>query len=197
MEFHLKDGTVVNGDCTNRGHQECWTAEYRAETSRKRQKNPTCKKSSGLTGKIKCGNCGCNLRRQIQPCKSADGGRHYFWRCPEQADGCEKPSLRDDILKGQIAEAMGTEGYDEEAFSEKVDFISVLSAAELELHFVDGRIVRKTYVKPKRQGRKWTPEQRAKFSESIKGTYTPERRQKMSEHMKQLRKERGKAWRKA
>ena len=108
-----------------------------------------------------------------------------------------EPSLRDDILKGQIAEAMGTEGYDEEAFSEKVDFISVLSAAELELHFVDGRIVRKTYVKPKRQGRKWTPEQRAKFSESIKGTYTPERRQKMSEHMKQLRKERGKAWRKA
>ena len=33
-------------------------------------------------------------------------------------------------------------------------------------------------------------EQRAKFKESIKGSYTPERRKAMSEHMKQVRRER-------
>ena len=39
-------------------------------------------------------------------------------------------------------------------------------------------------------------EQRAKFKQSIKGALPLERRKAMSEHMKQLRKERGKAWRK-
>ena len=72
----------------------------------------------------------------------------------------------------------------------------VLSATEMVFHFKDGRTVSRTWEQPKRVGRPWTDEQRAKFKESVKGRYTPELRQQMSEHMKQLRKERGKAWRK-
>ena len=78
----------------------------------------------------------------------------------------------------------------------RIDHIDVLSASEMVFHFKDGGTVRRTWEQPKRVGRPWTDEQRAKFKESIKGAYTPERRQQMSEHMKQLRKERGKAWRK-
>lgn len=81
-------------------------------------------------------------------------------------------------------------------FSIPYELIDVISATEMVFHFKDGRTVSRTWEQPKRVGRPWTDEQRAKFKESIKGRYTPEVRQQMSEHMKQLRKERGKAWRK-
>ena len=84
--------------------------------------------------------------------------------------------------------------YDE--FEKQIDHIDVLSSTEMVFHFKNGRTVSRTWEQPKRVGRPWTDEQRAKFQESIKGRYTPEVRQQMSEHMKQLRKERGKAWRK-
>ena len=104
--------------------------------------------------------------------------------------------MREDVLKSFIAETLGIAEFDDREFDIQIDHIDVLSAAEMIFHFKDGRTVSRKWEQPKRVGRHWTDEQRAKFMESIKDRYTPELRQQMSEHMKQLRKERGKAWRK-
>ena len=103
--------------------------------------------------------------------------------------------MREDLLKPFIAETLGIDEFDDGEFEKQFDHIEVLSAAEMVFQFKDGRTVSRTWKQPKRVGRSWTDEQRAKFKKSIKGRYTPEVRQQMSEHMKQLRKERGKAWR--
>jgi Spy/CpxP family protein refolding chaperone len=59
----------------------------------------------------------------------------------------------------------------------------------LEFTCTDGHTEEAEYS-TKRKGKPGTEEQRAKFKESIKGSYTPERRKAMSEHMKQVRRER-------
>lgn len=195
LEFHMADGSIITKDCPNTGHQDCWTEEYRAKTSEKRRKKPNCYKSTAMTGKIKCVKCGCNFRRATQPSKTAKDGKAFYWRCAEH-NCCETIGLREDILKPLIAEVLGIKEFDDTEFENQIDHIDVLSAHEIVFHFKDGMTVSRTWEQPKRVGRPWTEEQRAKFKESIKGSYTPERRQQMSEYMKQLRKERGKAWRK-
>jgi site-specific DNA recombinase len=148
-----------------------------------------------MTGKIKCAVCGCNFRRASQPSATSESGKAFYWRCAER-NGCGTVGLREDVLKPFIAETLGIPEFDDAEFEKRIDHIDVLSASEMVFHFKDGGTVGRTWVQPKRVGRPWTDEQRTKFKESIKGAYTPERRQQMSEHMKQLRKERGKAWRK-
>lgn len=195
LEFHLKDGTVVTKDCPNTGHQDCWTAEYRAKTSEKRRKKPNCKGSSVMTGRIKCAQCGCNFRKASQQSATSESGKAYYWRCAEH-NGCGTIGFREDLLKPFISETIGTTEFSDSEFDRQIDHIDVLSTSEMVFYYKDGRTVKRTWEQPKRIGRPWTDEQRAKFKESMKGRYTPEVRQQMSEHMKQLRKERGKAWRK-
>lgn len=193
LEFHMADGSVITRDCPNTGHQDCWTAEYRAKVSAQRRKtgiNP--KGVSCFTAKIKCPVCGCNFRSATQSGK--DGKKVSYWRCADK-NGCAARGLRDDWLRELSAEVLGTDTFDETVFKERIEYISVLSNSEIAFHFCDGHVENRPWdFKAARP--KWTDEQRAKFKESIKGAYPPERRQQMSEHMKQLRKERGKAWRK-
>ena len=60
-----------------------------------------------------------------------------------------------------------------------------------------GSTIKRTWVQPKRVGKPWTEERRAKFIESSKHrVITPEQRKAMSERMKALRKERGDKWKK-
>ena len=195
LEFHMKDGRITTKDCPNTGHQDCWTEEYRAITSAKRKQNPTCRKSSVMTGKIKCVHCGCNFRNQISKTSGADGTKRHHWRCAEH-NGCNTVGLRDDLLRNMTADVLGITDFNEAVFNEQIDHIDVLSASEIVFCFKDGRTVSRTWEKPKRIGKPWTEEQRAKFKESIKASFTSERRQQISEQMKRLRKERGKAWRK-
>ena len=195
LEFHMKDGRIVTKDCPNTGHRDCWTAEYRAITSAKRKQNPSCRKSSVMTGKIKCVHCGCNFRNQISKSRGTDGTKHHHWRCAEH-NGCNTVGLRDDYLRKMIADVLEISGFDEKIFNEQIDHIDVLSASEVVICFKDGRKINRTWIQPKREGKPWTDEQREKFKKSIQKSYTPERRKQISEHMKQIRKERGKAWRK-
>ena len=194
LEFHMADGCVVTKACPNTGHRDCWTPERRAEVSAKRRENGTNPiGASCFTGRIKCVSCGCNFRKATRNCK--DGSKVSHWRCAEH-NGCDSPSLREDLLEQMAAEVLGLDAFDAAAFREKIDRVEVLSSSELRFCFKDGRTVSRNWQPPERVGRPWTEEQRAKFKESIKGAYTPERRRQMSEHMKQLRKERGDKWRK-
>ncbi|MBP3818895.1 MAG: hypothetical protein J6H31_11405 [Butyrivibrio sp.] len=94
------------------------------------------------------------------------------------------------------ADVLGITEFDENIFKDKIDHIDIFSASELVFCFKNGKMVSRTWEQPKRVGKPWTEKQRAKFKKSIQKSYTPEIRKQMSEHMKQLRKERGKAWRK-
>ena len=87
------------------------------------------------------------------------------------------------------ARLMGTPEFDGDAFRDQVDCITMVKSGLLKFSFTDGHTEEAEYS-TKRKGKPWTEEQRAKFKESIKGSYTPERRKAMSEHMKQIRRER-------
>ena len=99
-------------------------------------------------------------------------------------------------MKSFIAGTLGIPEFDDAEFEKQIDHIDVLSATEMVFHFKNGDTLSRTWKKPKKVGKPWTNEQRAKFKESVKGRYTAEKRQQMSEHMKQIRKERGEHWRK-
>lgn len=196
MVFYFSDGTSLRHEWVNTSKRDCWTDEYKAKTSAYRRNHAIKRKDiTCFTTKIKCVHCGCNFRNQISKSSGVDGTKHHHWRCAEH-NGCNTVGLRDDHLRQMIADVLEISGFDEKIFNEQIDHIDVLSASEMVICFKDGRKINRTWIQPKREGKPWTDEQRAKFKKSIQKSYTPERRKQMSEHMKQIRKERGKAWRK-
>ncbi|MDO4553909.1 MAG: recombinase family protein [Lachnospiraceae bacterium] len=196
LEFHMADGRVIKKDCPNTGHKDCWTAEYRAKTSEKRKKHGTNPKgASCFTGKIKCKTCGCNFRKATQPSATAQSGKAYYWRCAEHSNGCQTAGLREDVLKPLFADALGMTAFDDAHFRKTVDYISVLSATDLEIFKKDGTVTAVVYEPPARKCQPRTEEQKDHMRRLMKERWTPERRQKMSKNMKQLRKERGENWR--
>ena len=196
LTFHFKDGSNKTLPWVNTSKKDAWTEEVRASVSKYRRNHPINREDiSCLTTKIKCVQCGCNFRRATQSSPTSKTGKHHYWRCVDR-NGCGTVGLREDLLKPILAEIIGIADFDEKLFNEQIDHIDVLSASEMVICFKDGRKINHTWIQPKREGKPWTEEQRAKFRESTKGLYTPERRKKMSEHMKKVRKERGKAWHK-
>ena len=197
LEFHMTDGRVITKDCPNTGHKDCWTAEYRAKTSAKRRKNGTnCKGSSCFTGKIKCKNCGCNFRRATQPSATAESGKVNYWRCSEHSNGCQTAGLREDALIPLIADTLGMAEFDDALFRKTVEYISVLTDKDLEIHKKDGTVTAVIYTPPAPKRLPRTEEQKAHMRSLMKEKWTPERKTEMSERMKQMRKERGENWRK-
>lgn len=197
LEFHMTDGRVITKDCPNTGHKDCWTAEYRAKTSAKRRKNGTnCKGSSCFTGKIKCKNCGCNFRRATQPSATAESGKVNYWRCSEHSNGCQTAGLREDVLIPLLADTLGMAEFDEAVFRKTVDYISVLTDKDLEIHKKDGTVTAVIYTPPAPKRLPRTEDQKAHMRSLMKEKWTPERKTEMSERMKQMRKERGENWRK-
>lgn len=197
LEFHMTDGRVITKDCPNTGHKDCWTAEYRAKTSAKRRKNGTkCKGSSCFTGKIKCKNCGCNFRRATQPSATAESGKVNYWRCAEHSNGCQTAGLREDVLIPLLADTLGMAEFDEAVFRKTVNYISVLTDKDLEIHKKDGTVTAVIYTPPAPKRLPRTEEQKAHMRSLMKEKWIPERKAEMSERMRQMRKERGENWRK-
>ena len=107
LHFFLKDGTEVTLPAPNTGHQDCWTAEYRAETSRKRREHPNAKGTTELSARIKCATCSCNFRRFTKPASNPSKPKMHYWRCTEHGKDCITIGLREDALKKQIADLPG------------------------------------------------------------------------------------------
>ena len=148
-------------------------------------------KYSPFTTRIKCEHCGSAFRRQSQSCKSSPTGKMGYWRCgtdKKSGRGCRTKGIREDRLMGLTAKGMGTPEFDGDTFRAQVGHISVSTEMSLTYHFLDGHEESVQYDF-RYQGRPWTEEQRAKFKESIKGTFTEERRRAMSEKMKKIRSE--------
>lgn len=192
LTFFMRDGSVFTRECRNTGHQDCWTKEHRAVASEYRLKHSSERAGSTcFTGKIKCGFCGMNYQRATQ---SNAGKKTRYWRCPSKGEP-DKKGLREDHLRELCAEVLHIDTFDEAAFTQAIDHITVSPDAVLEFQFNDGHAEIHNWSY-ERHGHKWTASQRARFSETMKRHYTPERRQTMSEKMKQIRKERRAQWRK-
>ena len=135
------------------------------------------------------------LRYELPKSNTIQRGQETrYWRCPSKGEP-DKKGLREDHLRELCAEVLHIDTFDEAAFTQAIDHITVSPDAVLEFQFNDGHAEIHNWSY-ERHGHKWTAAQRARFSETMKRHYTPERRQTMSEKMKQIRKERGAQWRK-
>ena len=196
LVFYMKDGTVIEKACPNTGHQDCWTAEYRARISAKRRKKPNCRTKFALTGMLKCTECGCNFRRCTQPSATSEDGKFYYWRCAEHGQGCKTIGMREDYLKQQLAKALDEKEWNDAVIQEKVDHINVSAGNLLQIIMKDGSNIDMTFFAPKKKCRPKTEEEKAHMRRLMKERWTPELKQQMSNYMKNLRKERGDKWRK-
>ena len=189
LVFHFYDGTEVTKEWKSTAKQDCWTDEYK-DRQREWVRNYMAKgdgRFSPFTTRIKCGCCGGSCRRQVQ---GSSDGKIAYWRCSGgSATNCGIKGIREPELMEIAAGLMDLPEFDGDAFREQVDHITMVKSGQLEFTFTDGHTEEAEYS-TKRKGKPWTEEQRAKFKESIKGSYTPERRKAMSEHMKQVRRER-------
>jgi site-specific DNA recombinase len=189
LQFFLKDGTEITRPAPNTGHQDCWTAEYRAETSKKRREHPYAKGTTELSGRIKCAACGCNFRRCTQPASNPNKPKMHYWRCSNHSNGCITIGLREDVLKKQIAEIMGVSEYDAELFKQRIEVIYVKDKDLLEFHFRDGRIQTTHYIPPEKTFKPRSEEARNHMRKLMQERWTPEAKAEMSEKMKQIRSE--------
>ena len=189
LQFFLKDGTESTRPAPNTGHQDCWTAEYRAETSKKRREHPYAKGTTELSGKIKCAACGCNFRRCTQPASNPNKPKMHYWRCSAHGKGCITIGLREDVLKKQIAEIMGISEYDAAAFRKQIQVIYVKDKDLLEFHFKDGRVETTHYVPPEKAFTPRSEVSREYMTQLMKERWTPEYKAQMSRKMKKIRSE--------
>ena len=193
LMFYMADGRKIEKACPNTGRRDCWTEEYRARASAKRRKNPRKKFASALTGMLKCTICGCNFQRSVQPGAMVE--KLHYWRCAGNRTH-EKTGMREDALKPQLAKAIGEQKWNGRSFKAKVDHVDVGKGNMLEIFMKDGSKVDMAYVPPKKVARPLSKEQRLHLSKLARDIWTPEKRAEMSRYLKQLRKERGPAWKK-
>ena len=186
LDFFLKDGTVIRQPCPNTGHQDCWTAEYRAKTSAKRRKDGTNPKGATcFTAKIKCTECGNNYRRQTRT--RSTGEKYYLFACAT-TNSCSNSCIHEDVLKELAAEALGLSEFDDAAFTDQADHVDIAPGGHITFVLKNGTTKAMTYS-TKRRMPKWTEERRKKQGDAIRASFTEERRQRMSESMKKLRRE--------
>lgn len=136
MVFYFKDGRIVPHHWESTMRKNCWTDERRAAKGRYVQEHQLGPNSSCFTSRIRCDHCGENYRRQRS--RRKDGSYVSVWRCAS-AGSCDSPSIKEETLKQLCAEALGTDGFDETAFREKIACIHIITPFRLSIHFFDGR----------------------------------------------------------
>lgn len=190
LEFHFYDGTTKVQTWKSTAKKDCWTDEQKDRQREWMRRNmATSSRFSPFTTRVVCGCCGGSCRRQTQPSKLSETGKIAYWRCSGGAKmNCGIKGIREPELMKITAHVMGTPEFDGNAFREQVDHITMVESGKLEYTFLDGHAQKAEYSTEK-PSHPWSEEQRAKFKESVKGSYTPERRKAMSKHMKKVRSE--------
>lgn len=192
LEFHFTDGTVFQKKWKSTAKADWWTADRKADWSerhRNKSTNPNRQYYNEFTGFIKCGNCGSNYRSQSTTYK--DGTSERYWRC---CQSCGNTAIKNSTMRQLVCDVLGIGSFSEENMDNQIDKAVVLNG-EVTFHLKDGSIVKRCY-KEKKKGFAHTDEFKKYMREVMKKRWTPERKQEMSERVKELRKERGKAWRK-
>ena len=169
LEFHLSDGRVSVRRFANTGTSDYWTPEHRKELSDARQNISYVKNKSIFTSRIKCSVCQCNFRRAKQIGKRSPTGVYYYWRCTVHSEKCMAVGLRDDVLKEIVSYVMKTDSFDENLFSQTVDFILVKEQAMLEFHYKNGEVEEVLYGHPSvNSNLRWSRERKQTQSQLAK-----------------------------
>ena len=162
--FHFHDGEIITQHWESTARTDWWTPEARAAKSAYSKMNP---RSSGTitcySGKIGCSKCGQNLRRNTSTRVSGEKAHH--WRCPPH-NNCGHSGLEENLLKSISADVLGIDEFDEAAFTDKVDRITVVSNEELIFHLKDGSKVTRQWQFKRRQPA-WSEERKQRQSKKM------------------------------
>ena len=149
------------------------TFQYvQSEMARRRELGALANKSLNITcftSKIKCEKCGKSYVRNTRKNRakvSQLGDQLVGWVCgsSKTKNGkCKAMEIPEYILRQKCAEALGLEEFDEDAFAEQVEVITVPEQGILNFHMTDGIEKTLTWVSTAKKDA-WTPEARKKAS---------------------------------
>ena len=149
------------------------TFQYvQSEMARRKELGALANKSLNITcftSKIKCEKCGKSYVRNTRKNRakvSQLGDQLVGWVCgsSKTKNGkCKAMEIQEYILRQKCAEALGLEEFDEDAFAEQVEVITVPEQGVLNFHMTDGIEKTLTWVSTAKKDA-WTPEARKKAS---------------------------------
>ncbi len=149
------------------------TFQYvQSEMARRKELGALANKSLNITcftSKIKCEKCGKSYVRNTRKNRakiSQLGDQLVGWVCgsSKTKNGkCKAMEIPEYILRQKCAEALGLEEFDEDAFAEQVEVITVPEQGILNFHMTDGTEKILTWVSTAKKDA-WTPEARKKAS---------------------------------
>ncbi|MGI6299111.1 MAG: recombinase family protein [Saccharofermentanales bacterium] len=149
------------------------TFQYvQSEMARRKELGALANKSLNITcftSKIKCEKCGKSYVRNTRKNRakvSQLGDQLVGWVCgsSKTKNGkCKAMEIPEYILRQKCAEALGLEEFDEDAFAEQVEVITVPEQGILNFHMTDGTEKTLTWVSTAKKDA-WTPEARKKAS---------------------------------
>lgn len=149
------------------------TFQYvQSEMARRKELGALANKSLNITcftSKIKCEKCGKSYVRNTRKNRakvSQLGDQLVGWVCgsSKTKNGkCKAMEIPEYILRQKCAEALGLEEFDEDAFAEQVEVITVPEQGVLNFHMTDGTEKTLTWVSTAKKDA-WTPEARKKAS---------------------------------
>ena len=121
-----------------------------------------------FTSKIKCAACGKSYRRSGKRQQKYSDEVYYNWICRTKRDKgakyCSAKLIPEKTLKTICAEMLGTDGFDAQVFSEKVERITVIGEDLLHFHFYDGTVLEKVWQSTAKKDW-WTDARRAAWGE--------------------------------
>lgn len=165
LKFHFFDGSVLEKKWQSTAKTDWWTEERRTawgELHKHKATNPNRRRFYEFTGFIKCGQCGENFR--CQGTKLKDGTQIRTWHCGRT---CGNITVRDELLKDMVCDAMHMPEFSEERMDAELEQITV-DGQTIIFHFRDGHTEYREYVKPKKKGSKHTEEFKAHMRELMK-----------------------------
>lgn len=192
LEFYFTDGTVIQKKWKSTAKTDWWTEERKKEWGERHKnkfRNPNRAFYNEFTGFIKCGNCGENYRSQGKT--YADGTKDRYWRCSES---CGNTAIKHSTVQALVCDVLGIKKFSEEQMDAVIEK-AVVSNGLVTFCFKDGHTESREYEE-KKKGIPHTEEYKRYMSQVTKERGTPEAREEMSKRVKELRKERGKTWRK-
>ncbi|MDY5026861.1 MAG: recombinase family protein [Oliverpabstia sp.] len=192
LEFYFTDGTVIQKKWKSTAKTDWWTEERKKEWGERHKnkfRNPNRAFYNEFTGFIKCGNCGENYRSQGKT--YADGTKDRYWRCSES---CGNTAIKHSTVQALVCDVLGIKKFSEEQMDAVIEK-AVVSNGLVTFCFKDGHTESREYEE-KKKGIPHTEEYKRYMSQVTKERWTPEAREEMSKRVKELRKERGKTWRK-
>ncbi len=114
---------------------------------------------------IRCEHCGSNYQHSI---RNRNGFTEDYWICASRRKGniecTAKGYIPTEILKRETAAVLEMDSFDEDAFHERVDYISVPAHRVLIYHMKDGREIKREWRSTAKKDC-WTEESKNKMKD--------------------------------